>query len=119
MDKASTQDRLAKAENLTRNLLESHFKDKASFPTVSAQSKTDMDGSQFIQISVVFDGDTEIIDDPLWYDHDWHSEVDDLFEENCSVLYRLDKTKYTDQDMKYLRRRLEELSVELSQVSDE
>ena len=42
-----------------------------------------------------------------------------LFEENCSVLYRLDKTKYTDQDMKYLRRRLEELSVKLSQVSDE
>ena len=119
MDKASIQDPLAEAENLTRNLLESHFKDKASFPSVSAQRKTDMDGSQSIQILVVFDGDTEIIDDPLWYDHDWHSEVDDLFEKNCSVLYRLDKTKYTDKDKKYLKRRLEDLSVELSQESDE
>ena len=119
MDKTSTQDPLAEAESLTRNLLESHFKDRASFPTVSAHRKTDMDDSQFVQIMVVFDGDMEIIDDPLWYDHDWHSEVDDLFETNCSVLYRLDKTKYTDQDKKYLRRRMQELSVELSQRSDE
>jgi len=118
MDKASIQDLLAEAENLTRNLLESHFKDKASFPSVSAQRKTDMDGSPFIHILVVFDGDTEIIDDPLWYDHDWHSEVDDLFE-NCSVLYRLDKTKYTDRDKKYLKRRLEDLSVELSHGANE
>ena len=118
MDKASMQDPLAEAENLTRPLLESHFTDSASFPTVSAHRKTDMDDSQFVQIMVVF-GDMEIIDDPLWHDHGWHSEVDDLFEKNCSVRYRLDKTKYTDQDKKYLRKRMEELSVELSQRSAE
>lgn len=100
---------LSQAEDVTRELLESHFKSRALFPEISAQRKIGMDDSQFVQIMVVFDGKPEIIDDPLWYDHDWHAKVDDLFEEGCLVIYRLDKRKYTKEDKKYLDRRIAEL----------
>jgi len=100
---------LSQAEDVTRELLEAHFKGRASFPEISAQRKTGMDDSQFVQIMVVFDGKPDIIDDPLWYDHDWHAKVDDLFEEECLVIYRLDKRKYTKEDRKYLDRRIAEL----------
>ena len=100
---------LSQAEVISRELLESHFKGRASFPEISAQRKTGMDDSQFVQVTVVFDGKPEIIDDPLWYDHDWHAEVDDLFEEGCLVTYKLDKTTYTKEDREYLDRRVAEL----------
>jgi len=104
-------DQLSEAEKLTRNLLESHFEGRASFPTISAQRRTSKDDdSPFVQIMVVFDGDTEIVDDPIWYDHDWHAQVDDLFEADCLVLYKLDKSKYTSKDRKYLDKRIRELS---------
>jgi hypothetical protein len=107
----SDEDQLLEAEKMTRTLLESHFKGRASFPTISAQRRTSKDDeSPFVQIMVVFDGDTEIIDDPIWYNYDWHAQVDDLFEDDWLVLYRLDKVKYTPKDRKYLDRRIRELS---------
>lgn len=112
----SEKDMLSEAEKLTRTLLESHFKGKASFPTISAQKRTSKDDeSPLVQIEVVFDGDTGIIDDPIWYNHDWHAQVDDLFEDDCLVLYRLDKVKYTSKDRQYLDRRIRELSDRISQ----
>ena len=107
----SDEDQLLEAEKMTRTLLESHFKGRASFPTISAQRRTSKDDeSPFVQIMVVFDGDTEIIDDPIWYNYDWHAQVDDLFEDDWLVLYRLDKVKYTPKDRKYLDRRIRALS---------
>ena len=112
----SEKDMLSEAEKLTRTLLESHFKGKASFPTISAHKRTSKDDeSPLVQIEVVFDGDTEIIDDPIWYNHDWHAQVDDLFEDDCLVLYRLDKVEYTSKDRQYLDRRISELSDRISQ----
>ena len=56
----SEKDMLSEAEKLTRTLLESHFKGKASFPTISAQKRTSKDDeSPLVQIEIVFDGDTE------------------------------------------------------------
>ena len=56
----SDEDQLLEAEKMTRTLLESHFKGRASFPTISAQRRTSKDDeSPFVQIMVVFDGDTE------------------------------------------------------------
>jgi hypothetical protein len=113
----SDEDQLSEAEKLTRNLLEAHFKGRASFPTISAQRRTSNDDeSPFVQIRVVFDGDTDIIDDPIWYNFDWHTEVDDLFEDDCLVLYRLDKVNYTAKDREYLDRRIRELSDRISQA---
>ena len=107
----SDKDQLSEAEKLTRTLLESHFKGRATFPTISARRRTSKDDeSPFVQIEVVFDGNTEIIDDPLWYNHDWHAQVDNLFKDECLVLYRLDKVKYTSKDKQYLDRRIRELS---------
>ena len=84
----SDEDQLLEAEKMTRTLLESHFKGRASFPTISAQRRTSKDDEfPFVQIMVVFDGDTEIIDDPIWYNYDWHAQVDDLFEDDWLVLY--------------------------------
>ena len=112
----SEKDLLSEAEKLTRTLLESHFKGKASFPTISAQKRTSKDDeSPFVQIEVIFDGDTEIVDDPIWYQHDWHAQVDNLFEDDCLVLYRLDKVKYTSKDRQYLDLRIRELSDRISQ----
>lgn len=112
----SAKDQLSEAEKLTRNLLESHFKGRASFPTISAQRRTSTDDSPFVQIMVVFDGDTEIIDDPLWYKYDWHERVDDLFEDDCLVVYRLDKVNYTSKDRRYIDRRIKELSDQIWQA---
>ena len=106
----SDKDQLSEAERLTRTLLESHFKGRASFPTISAKRRTSRDDeSPTVQIMVEFDGDTEVVDDPIWYDFDWHAQVDDLFEDDCLVLYRLDKVKYTPKDRKYLDRRRRQL----------
>lgn len=113
----SDKDQLSEAEKLTRTLLESHFKGRASFPKIRAQRRTSKDDeSPSVQIMVVFDGDTEIVDDPIWYDYDWHARVDDLFEDDCLVLYRLDKVKYTRKDRKYLDRRIKELSERIWQA---
>lgn len=106
----SDKDQLSEAEKLTRDLLESHFKGRASFPTISAQRRTSTDDSPLVQIMVVFDGGPDIIDDPLWYKHDWHAQVDDLFEDDCLVVYRLDKVNYTPKDRRYLDKRIKELS---------
>ena len=69
-----------------------------------------MDDSEYVQILIVFDGDMEIIDDPLWYEHDWHARVDDLFDDDLSVIYKLDKSTYTKKDDQYLDKRIDELS---------
>jgi hypothetical protein len=73
-----------------------------------------MDHSHYVEIEVVFEGNTSIIDDPLWYNHDWHAKVDRLFGEGSLVIYRLDKATYTENDRQYLDRRIEELSKELN-----
>ena len=104
---------LSKAESVTRSLLESHFGGEASFPRISAQRRTSMDDSQYVEIRVIFDGDASIIDDPLWYDHEWHAKVDRLFGEGSLVIYRLDKATYTAKDKRYLDKRIEELSEKL------
>ena len=107
---------LSKAESVTRSLLESHFGDGASFPRISARRRTSMDDSQYVEIKVVFEGDASIIDDPLWYDHDWHAKVDHLFGEDSLVIYRLDKATYTANDRRYLDKRIEELSKKLNKA---
>ncbi len=104
---------LSQAESVTRSLLESHFGGDASFPRISAQKRTSMDDSEYVEIRVIFDGDASIIDDPLWYDHEWHAKVDRLFGEGSLVIYRLDKATYTAKDKRYLDRRIEELSEKL------
>ena len=101
---------LSQAESVTRSLLESHFGGDASFPRISAQRRTSMDDSEYVEIRVIFDGDASIIDDPLWYDHEWHAKVDHLFGEGSLVIYRLDKATYTAKDKRYLDKRIEELS---------
>ena len=68
-----------------------------------------MDDSQYVEIKVVFEGDPSIIDDRIWYNHDWHAKVDHLFGEGSLVIYRLDKATYTANDRRYLDRRIEEL----------
>ena len=104
---------LSQAERVTRSLLETHFGAGASFPRISAQRRTSMDDSEYVEIWVIFDGDASIIDDPLWYDHEWHAKVDRLFGEGSLVIYRLDKDTYTAKDKQYLDERIEELSEKL------
>ena len=49
----SDEDQLLEAEKMTRTLLESHFKGRASFPTISAQRRTSKDDeSPFVQTQI-------------------------------------------------------------------